>query len=368
VELIHLKEILDDLRRWRAAGARIAIARVVGVEGSGPRERGATMAVTAEGEVAGSVSGGCVESAVVTEALAVLAGEADAHVVTYGIADEDAIAVGLTCGGTIHVLVANADDEVLVPLEDALRRGRPVALATLVDGPSAGGQLLIEADGATSGTLGDASLDRVVGRDALAALRSSITATRHYGRRGEARKQDVEVLIESFAPPPRMVIFGAVDFTAALARAAKTLGYHVTVCDARGTFATRARFPMADEVVADWPDRYLDTADLGPRDAVCILTHDAKYDVPAIVGALGTAAGYIGAMGSRRTHDDRTRRLRDAGVQEVAMKRVMAPIGLDIGARSPEEVAVAICAEIIALRTGADAPFLRDAQGPIHAR
>lgn len=363
-----MKEILDDIRRWRASGARIAIARVVGVEGSGPREQGASMAVTAEGEVAGSVSGGCVESAVVTEALAVLAGEAEAHVVSYGIADEDAIAVGLTCGGTIRVLVANVDDTVLDPLEDALRTGRPVALATQVEGPDAGSQLLIEVDGATSGTLGDPNLDRVAGRDALAALRSSVTATRHYGRRGEARKHDVEVLIESFAPPPRMVIFGAVDFTAALARTAKGLGYRVTVCDARDTFATRSRFPMADEVVVDWPDRYLDTVKLGPRDAVCILTHDAKFDVPAIVGALRTEAGYIGAMGSRRTHDDRARRLRDAGVGDDGMKRLMAPIGLDIGARSPEEVAVAICAEIIALRTGADAPFLRDAQGPIHAR
>ena len=354
--------------RWRAEGTRIAIARVVGVDGSGPREVGATMAITADGDVAGSVSGGCVESAVVTEALAVLAGEADAHVVTYGIADEEAIAVGLTCGGTIHVLVASVDDAVIGPLEDALRTGRPVALATQVDGPNAGSQLLIEADGATFGSLGDVNLDRVAGRDALAALRSSITGTRHYGRRGEARMQDVEVLIESFAPPPRMVIFGAVDFTAALARTAKALGYHVTVCDARETFATRTRFPMADEVVVDWPDRYLDTVTLGSRDAICVLTHDAKFDVPAIVGALGTGAGYIGAMGSRRTHDDRMKRLREAGVGDAAMKRVMAPIGLDIGARSPEEVAVAICAEIIALRTGADAPFLRDAQGPIHAR
>jgi xanthine dehydrogenase accessory factor len=363
-----MKEILREVARWRVAGTPIAIARVVGVDGSGPREVGATMIVAADGDVAGSVSGGCVEGAVVTEALAVLAGESGAHVVTYGIADEDAIQVGLTCGGTIHVLVARADVAVLGTLEDALGAGRPVALATRVDGADAGRQLLIEADGATSGTLGDGTLDRVVGRDALAALRSGITGTRHYGRHGEARKGDVEVLIESFAPPPRMVIFGAVDFTAALARTAKGLGYRVTICDARETFATRARFPMADEVVVDWPDRYLGTITLGPGDAVCVLTHDHKFDVPAIVGALGTDAGYIGAMGSRRTHDDRLRRLREAGVDDAAMRRIMSPIGLDIGARSPEEVAVAICAEIIALRTGATAPFLRDAQGPIHAR
>jgi xanthine dehydrogenase accessory factor len=363
-----VKEILDDLRRWRADRARFALARVIAVDGSGPRERGATMAVTAEGVVSGSVSGGCVESDVVTEALALLEGHAGPHVVTYGIADEDAIAVGLMCGGTIHVLVASADDAVLVPLEEALRAGRPVALATVVAGPGMGNLLLTEADGATTGTLGDPALDRVAGRDAVAALRSSFSGTRHYGARGEARKEDVAVLIESFAPPPRMVIFGAVDFTAALARAARILGYHVTVCDARETFATRARFPMADDVIVDWPDRYLASVELGPRDAVCVLTHDHKFDVPAIVGALATGAGYIGAMGSRRTNDDRTKRLREAGVTEAAMERVMAPIGLDIGARSPEEVAVSICAEIIALRTRTEAPFLRDTEGPIHAR
>lgn len=363
-----MKEILEDIRRWRSGGTRFVGARVVGLEGSGPREIGASMAVSADGEAIGSVSGGCVESAVVTEALAVLSGDAGPHVVTYGIADEDAIAVGLTCGGTIHVLVAPFDDAVLEPLADALRDGRPVALATLVTGEEAGRQMLIDTSGAMSGTLGEDDLDRVAQRDAVAALRSGITATRHYGRHGEARKGDVEVLIESFAAPPRMVIFGAVDFTAALARQAKALGYRVTVCDARETFATRARFPMADEVIVDWPDRYLATIELGPRDAVCILTHDHKFDVPAIVGALQTKAGYIGAMGSRKTHDDRAQRLREAGVGDAAMERVMSPIGLDIGARSPEEVAVAICGEIIALRTGAEAPFLRDAQGPIHAR
>lgn len=363
-----MKEILEDIERWRSRGKRFVGARVVGLEGSGPREVGASMAVSAEGEAVGSVSGGCVESAVVTEAIAVLSGEAGAHVVTYGIPDEDAIAVGLTCGGTIHVLVAPFDDAVLDPLADALRTGRPIALATLVHGADAGRQMLIDPDGASVGTLGDGNLDRVARRDAIAALRSGLTATRHYGRRGEARRGDVEVLIESFASPPQMVIFGAVDFTAALARTAKALGYRVTVCDARETFATRARFPMADEVVVDWPDRYLSTIDLGPRDAVCVLTHDHKFDVPAIVAALQTGAGYIGAMGSRRTHDDRARRLREAGVEDDAMQRVMSPIGLDIGARSPEEVAVAICAEIIALRTGTGAPFLRDALGPIHPR
>jgi xanthine dehydrogenase accessory factor len=179
----------------------------------------------------------------------------------------------------------------------------------------------------------------------------------------------VSVFVESFAPPPRMLIFGAVDFTGALVRVAKVLGYRVTVCDAREVFATRARFPEADEVVVDWPDRLLGRvgASLTPRDAVCVLTHDAKFDVPALTAALGTGAGYVGAMGSRRTHDDRLARLREAGVDDEALRRIRSPIGLDLGARTPEETAVSICAEIIAQRTGrADARPLRDTDGPIH--
>ena len=204
--------------------------------------------------------------------------------------------------------------------------------------------------------------------DAQGELAAGLTGTRHYGRHGEARERDVSVFIESFAAPPRMIIFGAVDFTSALAKVAKILGYRVTVCDARPVFATRARFPMADEVVVAWPDTYLAQVgpDLGRRDAICVLTHDPKFDVPAIVSALATGVGYIGAMGSRRTTDKRAARLREAGIDEAELARVMAPIGLDIGARTPEETAVAICAEIIALRTGRTAPSLRDQPGPIH--
>jgi xanthine dehydrogenase accessory factor len=253
-------------------------------------------------------------------------------------------------------------------LRDALRADEPVALATVTAGPQIGAKLLVRPDQPTIGTLGDPDLDRVVARDALGELESGITVTRHYGTHGEAREQDVEVFIESFAPAPHMVIFGAVDFTAALARAAKLLGYRVTVCDAREVFATKARFPMADEVVCDWPDRLLGRVgpSLGPRDAVCVLTHDAKFDVPAIVSALDTRVGYLGAMGSRRTHDKRVERLQEAGVDDAGLKRVMAPIGLDIGARTPEETAISICAEIIAHRTGREAPSLRDREGPIH--
>lgn len=255
-------------------------------------------------------------------------------------------------------------------LRDALRAEEPVALATVVEGPNLGAKLLVRPDASNLGTLGDADLDRVVVRDACGALEAGSTSTRHYGLHGEARARDVTVFIESFAPPPRMIIFGAVDFTAALARVAKVLGYRVTVCDARAIFATPQRFPMADEVVNDWPDRHLAKVgdELGPRDAVCVLTHDHKFDVPALVAALDTRAGYIGAMGSRRTHTERSGRLRDAGVDDAGLRRIMAPIGLDLGARTPEETAISICGEIIAQRTGrAAAPSLRDRSGPIHA-
>jgi xanthine dehydrogenase accessory factor len=254
-------------------------------------------------------------------------------------------------------------------LRDALRRDEPVALATVVAGPQVGAKLLVRPHEDPHGGLGDANLERVVARDARGQLEAGLTATRHYGPHGEAREQAVEVFIESFAPAPRMIIFGAVDFTAALARAAKLLGYRVTVCDARAVFATPQRFRMADEVVNDWPDRHLAKVgeELGPRDAVCVLTHDHKFDVPAITAALETNVGYIGAMGSRRTHEDRVRRLHENGVDDAALARVMAPIGLDIGARTPEETAISICAEIIVQRTGRAARSLRDADGPIHS-
>ena len=240
------------------------------------------------------------------------------------------------------------------------------------DLPVIGAKVVVRPGQANHGSTGDPDLDRVVSRDALGALESGLTGTRHYGRHGQANQREVAVFIEAFAPPPLMVIFGAVDFTAALAKVAKVLGYRVVVCDARPVFATEARFPDADEVVVSWPDRYLRSISdqLGPRDAVCVLTHDPKFDVPAIVAALSTRVGYLGAMGSRRTHAERSQRLVQEGVSEADLARVMGPIGLDIGARTPEETAVSICAEIIALRVGGPRgrplSSLRDAAGPIH--
>jgi xanthine dehydrogenase accessory factor len=255
-------------------------------------------------------------------------------------------------------------------LRACLREQRPAALATVIEGPNTGAKILVQPTEPSEGTLGDPDLDRVVARDALGELDAGWTGVRHYGPQGQANEDTVHIFIESFALPPRMVIFGAVDFTAALARVAKVLGYHVTVCDAREIFATKRRFPMADEVIVDWPNRVMDRVGplLGPRDAVCVLTHDPKFDVPAIEGALLSRAGYIGVMGSRKTHGKRMERLAEVGITDpVALARIMAPIGIDIGARSPEETAISIVAEIIALRTGRKAPSLRDGAGPIHA-
>ena len=253
-------------------------------------------------------------------------------------------------------------------LERALRARRPVALATLIDGERLGAKLLVEPGSATLGTLGDSRLDASVERDAAADLASGKAATRGYGAHGEPGGAAVVVFVESFVAPPLMVILGAVDFTAALAIVAKAIGYRVVVCDARAPFATTQRFPMADEVVNVWPDRYLSSIGetLGPRDAVCVLTHDKKFDVPAIAAALSTQVGYLGVLGSRRTHERRLPLLAEAGVDEEGLARVHAPIGLDLGSRTPGETAVVICAEIIAARSGRDARRLRDTDTPIH--
>ncbi len=240
---------------------------------------------------------------------------------------------------------------------------------TLVAGTGVGAKLLVEPERAPAGSLGDPGLDRVVARDALAELDAGRSGVRHYGLHGEARQDDVAAFIESFSAPPRMLVFGAVDFTAALVRVAKVLGFHVTVCDAREVFATRRRFPEADEVVVDWPHRLLERVGptLGRRDAICVLTHDHKFDVPAILAALRTSVGYLGAMGSRRTHESRLVRLVEEGVERADLERLLSPLGLDLGARTPEETAVSICAEIIARRTGRPVPSLREGEGPIHA-
>jgi xanthine dehydrogenase accessory factor len=269
--------------------------------------------------------------------------------------------------------------ELYAELRSALLADEPVVLVTVTSVEAAArkrtplaAKLLVRPDGRCLGTLGDAELDRIATRDALAALDRGVMVTRHYGPHGEARRSDIAVFLEVFVAPARLIVFGAVDFTRALVEVGKVIGFVVTVCDPRPVFATKARFPLADEVVVEWPNRYLDRVgpELRPRDAICVLTHDWKFDVPAILGALQTRVGYLGAMGSRRTHERRWARLIEAGADEAELtERLMSPIGLDIGARSPEETAVAICAEIIAVRTGrADSSVtsLRSAAGAIH--
>jgi xanthine dehydrogenase accessory factor len=251
---------------------------------------------------------------------------------------------------------------------------RPVAIATAIEsteesGITMGAKILVGDGLDPVGTLGDPDLDRVVIRDAIGELAGGRTGVRHYGPHGEAREESVSVFVESFAPPPQMLIFGAVDFTGALVRVAKVLGYRVTVCDAREVFATARRFPQADEVVVDWPHRLLERVGerLGQRDAICVLTHDHKFDIPAIMAALRTEVGYLGAMGSRRTNAERLSRLEQEGADMTQVgARLNAPIGLDLGGRTPEETAISICAEIIARRTGRPAASLSVTEGPIH--
>ncbi len=273
------------------------------------------------------------------------------------------------------------DSSMFDELKAAIEAEQPVVLATIVSVrqpepevdvvgplPEPGAKILLKPGQEPRGTLGNDDLERVVLRDARGELAAGTTGIRHYGPNGEAMQDDVSVFIESFAPPPRMLIFGAVDFTAALTRVAKILGYRVTVCDARPVFATTQRFPYADEVIVDWPHRLLEKvgSTLGPRDAICVLTHDPKFDVPAVIEALKTQAGYLGAMGSRRTTDDRNRRLRGEGVTDEQIVRIQAPIGLDLGNRTPEETAISVCAEIIALQSGRTAASLKDTTGDIH--
>ena len=314
-----MKEVLETLERWTGEGLRVATATVVKTERSAPRDPGAVLAVSERGEVAGSVTGGCVEPAVYEEAQAVLAG-GPPRLVSYGIADEEAFEVGLPCGGTVHIFLTTARRDLIEQLARAIKDETPVVLAMEVSGPKMGEQRLVELDG---------HFEPVV---------------------------DGDTFYLPFAPRPNMYVFGAVDHAAAVARIGKFLGYRVTVCDARARFATRERFPDVDEIVVQWPDQFLRAAPVDERTAICVLTHDHKFDVPLLKVALETPAGYIGAMGARRTNEGRNERLLAEGVTEEQLARIHAPIGLRIGSRTPEEVAVAVAAEIVATRRQAAVP------------
>ncbi|MFI2183928.1 XdhC family protein [Streptomyces sioyaensis] len=396
-------DIADELHRWVEQGRDVAVATVVATHGSAPRQPGAALAVDSAGTAIGSVSGGCVEGAVYElcqEALRT----GRPVLERFGYSDEDAFAVGLTCGGIIDILVEPIRAAAARPARDgtaarepadrtagtlaaglaAAAAGEAAALARVVQGPEGylGRALLVRPDGSHTGTLGGhPALDRTALAEARALLDAGRTATVAIGTgaaegapQGDDGAQQagsrcggtVELLVESSVPAPRMIVFGAIDFAAALVKVGKFLNYHVTVCDARPVFATRSRFPDADEIVVDWPHRYLESQDLDARTVLCVLTHDAKFDVPLLERALRLPAAYVGAMGSRRTHLDRQRRLREVGLTELELNRLRSPIGLDLGARTPEETALSIAAEIVANRRGGTGTPLTGAHTPIH--
>jgi xanthine dehydrogenase accessory factor len=391
-----VRDVLPELMKWWEAGETIGVGTVVATFQSAPRPPGASMLVGADGTAVGSVSGGCVEGAVYELAESVV--ESGQPVLErYGVSDDDAFAVGLTCGGILDVWVEKVNRETFPELADIaadIEAGRPVALATVIEHPEPawlGRRLVVRPDEieivrdgtvvdppdsqqfrhGLSGSLGSDRADDAVRDDALGLLAAGHNATLSYGPDGERRGEGMRVFVWAFAPKPRLLVFGAIDFAAAVARVGSFLGYHVTVCDARPVFATTSRFPEADEVVVAWPHRYLaaeaDAGNIDARTIVTVLTHDPKFDVPLLEVALRLPeVAYVGAMGSRRTHEDRLARLREAGVSDAEIARLSSPIGLDLGARTPEETAISIAAEIIAGRWGGSGEPLGVTEGRIH--
>ncbi|MFE9257284.1 XdhC family protein [Streptomyces sp. NPDC006879] len=385
-------DIAEELHRWVEQGRDFAVATVVAVGGSAPRQPGAALAVDSEGTAIGSVSGGCVEGAVYDLCRQALE-DGRSLLERFGYSDDDAFAVGLTCGGIIDILVTpvRADSAGRAAFGAALAAaagGEAVALARVSEGPGElmGRALLVRSEGPHEGGLGGhPELDRTVAAETRAMLDAGRTGTLEIGlgtaptegasedgawQGGRLCGEPLKLLVESSVPAPRMIVFGAIDFAAALVRIGKFLGYHVTVCDARPVFATEARFPEADTIVVDWPHRYLaaesEAGAVDGRTVLCVLTHDAKFDVPLLETALRLPVAYVGAMGSRRTHEDRNKRLREVGVSELELARLRSPIGLDLGARSPQETALSIAAEIVANRRGGSGVALTGAHTPIH--
>lgn len=370
-----MREVLAELRDWWADGKPVALATVVDTFKSSPRPPGASMLVGPDGTAVGSVSGGCVEGAVYDTGQDVLT-SATPELAHYGVSDDTAYSVGLTCGGQLDVFIERVDQQSFPEFGDVaadIEAGRPVAVATVVAHPDSAwvGRRLVVRPDSVSGSLGSERADSAVTDDTRGALASGTTETLTYGPDGERRGEGMRVFVASYAPKPRMIVFGAIDFAAAVAEMGSFLGYAVTVCDARPVFATPARLPAADEVVVSWPHAYLtaeaEAGRIDRRTVLCVLTHDPKFDVPLLEVALRLPeVAYVGAMGSRRTHDDRMRHLREAGLTEDELARLSSPIGLDLGGRTPPETAVSIAAEIIALRWGGQGDRLADRDGPIH--
>ena len=373
-----MRDVLAELLESWGAGDTAGMATVVQAIRSAPRPPGASMLVVADGTVSGSVSGGCVEGAVYELAQEVVA-EGTPVLQRYGFSDDEAFAVGLTCGGIIDVFVEPVSQKSFPALPDVaadIREGKPVAVATVIEHPDAGwlGRRLVVRPDAVQGSLGLQRADAAVADDVSGLLAAGSTSILTYGPQGERMGTGMRVFVNSYQPQPRMIVFGAIDFAAAVARQGAFIGYHVTVCDARPVFTTKARFPQADEVVVSWPHHYLqkevDADRIDNRTVICVLTHDPKFDVPVLDVALrlegAQRPAFIGAMGSRITHEDRLNRLKEAGLTDESLARLSSPIGLDLGARTPEETAVSIAAEIIALRWGGGGSRLSDTERRVH--
>ena len=364
-----ISDVLDDVLAWWEAGATVGVGTVVETFLSAPRQPGAAMAVGPDESVVGSVSGGCVEGAVYEVARRVAA-SGIAVLERYGVSDDDAFAVGLTCGGILHVFVdavSQATFPELGQVADSVRMSEPVAVATVVGGQVRLGSRLCVWPDRRSGSLGQPRLDEVVAADARGMLAQGRTGILRLGADGERLGDEFSVFVASYAPAPRMLVYGAIDFAAAVARVGSFLGFRVTVCDARALFATPRRFPNIEELVVDWPHRHLAGVNVDGRTAICVLTHDPKFDIPLLELALRSPAGYVGAMGSRRTHQDRLASLRERGLNEAELARLRSPIGLDIGASTPEETAISVAAEIIQTRSrGTSGAPLGQLAGPIH--
>jgi xanthine dehydrogenase accessory factor len=366
-------DIAADLLEALGAGRRLAVATVTTVDGSAPRALGTSMAVDDQGRVLGSISGGCVEGAVYQAAEGVLE-TGEPVLAEFGFTDGDAFAAGLSCGGRIEVFVHEfapgvsggssgvLDGRVVQELE-ATRDGRPAGIAMVVSGTAVG---TVIAATASAREIERDGLDLATAQRILHELTARVSSGRSGTLDIDCDGENLRVLFVVASTAPRMIIFGAVDFSAALADASSLLGYHVTVCDARSLFATTARFPSADEVVVAWPSEYLAGTPVDERTVICVLTHDEKFDIPLLETALRLPVAYVGAMASRTTHERRVRALEEAGLGASELGRLHSPIGLDLGGGTPQETAVSILAEVIASRTGAGGASLRSQSGPIH--
>ena len=366
-----MKELLDTLAGWQHDGVDIGRAVVVRTFGSSPRPEGAVLLYAKDGRIAGSVSGGCVEGAAAEEIQRAWT-DGHARVIRYGISDEQAWDVGLACGGTIDVLVEPAASPVVI---DAARQsigsgghGSAVITPLPADAPPAdfgphqpglgeppAAELVVSAEGTLSGSLGMAELDEALVSAAAEALRRGLSRTVELGGRS--------LFIEVFPVRPRLVIVGGVEVARSLVRLARELGFETVVVDGRASFATPERFPDVDRLMIGWPDEVADEIGLGPNDAVAVLSHDVKFDEPAIVEALRRGCRYVGAVGSRRTQADRRARLLAAGVSAADLARLRGPVGLDLGGRAPAETALAILAEVVAERYGGSGAPMRERLG-----